>query len=114
MSLVALLNESIPHMYVYASVPFKSRISYTRSSIAALLTHLSATAWGGFQFYNINTFHKGYTRLITHGACKVNVLPDYWKSSITNEIASLIFNVVALLLSCFLSFRIVKVTIDLE
>ncbi|KAH9982718.1 hypothetical protein BGW80DRAFT_1161076 [Lactifluus volemus] len=90
MSLVALLNESIPHI------------------IAALLTHLSATAWGGFQFYNIRMFHQGYTRLVTHGACGVDILPHYWKPSITAEAASLIFNVAALILSCFLSFRIVK------
>ena len=38
MSLVALLNESIPH------------------TLAALLTHLLATAWSVYQIFNTRTF----------------------------------------------------------
>jgi len=90
MSIVALLNESIPHI------------------IAAVLTHLSATAWGAFQVYNTNAFHRDFKRLTTDGACRVNLLPSYWSSRSRAEIPSLAFNVAALLLSCFLSFRLIK------
>lgn len=90
MSIVALLNESIPHI------------------IAAVLTHLSATAWSGFQVYDTRTFHKDFKKLTTDGPCHVNLLPNYWSSRAHAEIPSLTFNVAALLLSCFLSFRLIK------
>jgi len=90
MSLVALLNESIPHI------------------IAAVLTHLSATAWGSFQIYSTRAFHSDFKRLTTDGACHINLLPNYWSSRSRAEIPSLAFNVVALLVSCFLSFRLIK------
>lgn len=111
MSVVALLHESIPHMYVYVPVP-SPRISYMRFSIAAVLTHLSATAWSGFQIYNTSLFHSNFKRLTTDGACGINVLPTYWESRAATEIPSLAFNVVALLVSCYLSFKLTKVTTD--
>lgn len=90
MSLVAVLNESIPHM------------------IATVLTHLSATAWGGFQIYNTNAFHADFKRLTTDGVCQINLLPKYWTSRAHAEIPSLAFNILALLVSSFLSFRLIK------
>lgn len=113
MSLVALLNESIPHMYVYVHSRSQSpRISSYASSIATVLTHLSATAWAGFQIYNTKVFHSDFKRLTTDGACRINLLPNYWSSRARAEIPSLAINVVALLFSSFLSFRLLKVTID--
>jgi len=91
MSLVAVLNESIPHI------------------LATVLTHLSATAWGGFQIYSTNVFHNNFIRLTTDGACGINLLPRYWGSRSQAELISLAFNVAALLVSCFLSFRLIKV-----
>ncbi|KAH9065911.1 hypothetical protein EDB87DRAFT_1554553, partial [Lactarius vividus] len=90
MSLVALLNESIPHI------------------IATALTHLSATAWGAFQIYNTNMFHQDFKRLATDGACKINLLPSYWEARARAEIPSLAFSAAALLVSCYLSFKLVK------
>ncbi|KAI0067923.1 hypothetical protein BV25DRAFT_1876789 [Artomyces pyxidatus] len=89
-SVVALLNESIPHI------------------VASLLTHLSATAWGGFQVYATNAFHNDFKRLTTNGACQVNLLPNYWSSRAHAEIPSVALNAAALLLSAFLSFRLIK------
>jgi hypothetical protein len=109
MSIVALLNESIPHMYVHAYPQSQSpHFSSAQYSIAALLTHLSATAWGVFQVVNTKAFHSDFKRLTTDGACHVNLLPNYWTSRANAEIPSLAFNVAALLLSCFLSFKLVK------
>ncbi|EJF66419.1 hypothetical protein DICSQDRAFT_142019 [Dichomitus squalens LYAD-421 SS1] len=90
MSLVALLNESIPHI------------------AASLLTHIMATAWGGFQIVNTNDFHKKFSTLTTKGACGVNLLPEYWKRRSNAEIPSLALNVFALLVSAFLSWRLMK------
>jgi hypothetical protein len=80
--------------------------------MATVVTHLSATAWGGFQIYNTDAFHEDFKRLATDGACQVNLLPTYWASRARAEIPSLAFNVAALLVSCFLSFKLVKVPID--
>ncbi|KAI0670209.1 hypothetical protein C8Q78DRAFT_1039658 [Trametes maxima] len=90
MSLVALLNESIPHV------------------IASMLTHILATAWGGFQIYNTEVFHKRFTNLTTEGSCGINLLPNYWKERSNAEIPSLALNVFALLVSSFLSWRLMK------
>ncbi|TFK93548.1 hypothetical protein K466DRAFT_100398 [Polyporus arcularius HHB13444] len=90
MSLVALLNESIPHI------------------VASLLTHILATAWGGFQIFNTEVFHRKFTALTTQGACGVNLLPDYWKDRSNAEIPSLALNCFALLVSVFLSWRLMK------
>ncbi len=112
MSLVALLNESIPHMYVWVYLAVLNFVSYPRGfSIAAALTHLSATAWGAFQIYNTDRFHKDFKRLTTEGACKINLLPSYWQSRSRAEIPSLAFSGAALFVSCFLSFKLIKVIV---
>ncbi|KAI8995420.1 hypothetical protein BD414DRAFT_534588 [Trametes punicea] len=90
MSLVALLNESIPHV------------------VASLLTHILATAWGGFQIFNTATFHRKFTALTTQGVCGINLLPTYWKTRSDAEIPSLALNCFALLVSALLSWRLVK------
>ncbi|KAI0757276.1 hypothetical protein C8Q80DRAFT_1090727 [Daedaleopsis nitida] len=90
MSLVALLNESIPHI------------------VASLLTHILATAWGAFQIYNTEVFHRKFTTLTTQGACGINLLPDYWKDRSNAEIPSMALNAFALLVSIFLSWRLMK------
>ncbi|KAI1797578.1 hypothetical protein LXA43DRAFT_877443, partial [Ganoderma leucocontextum] len=90
MSLVALLNESIPHV------------------VASMLTHILATAWGGFQIYNTEVFHRKFSALTTQGACGINLLPNYWKDRSNAEIPSLALNVFALLVSAFLSWRLMK------
>lgn len=91
MSIVAVLNESVPH------------------TIATLLTHMLATGWAGYQIFNTAQFHGDFSRLSTNGACNpINLLPSYWKSRFAAEIASLVLNVVALLVSSFLSWRLAK------
>ncbi|KAH9947951.1 hypothetical protein B0H21DRAFT_851085, partial [Amylocystis lapponica] len=90
MSLVALLNESIPHI------------------VASLLTHMVATAWGGFQIFNTSQFHHQFNMLTIGGACGVNLLPRYWTQRSNAEIPSLALNSVALLCSAVLSWRLMK------
>ncbi|KAG8954158.1 hypothetical protein FRC04_000378 [Tulasnella sp. 424] len=92
MSFVALLNESIPHI------------------IAALLTHVLATMWSGFQLANTRSFRSSFLTLTVNGACKgVNLLPTYWMSRGGAEISILALNCVALLVSALLSWKIIKV-----
>ncbi|KZV74698.1 hypothetical protein PENSPDRAFT_681658 [Peniophora sp. CONT] len=90
MSLVALLNESIPHI------------------IASLVTHLSSVAWGAFQLSQTQLFHDDYHKVITAGVCQVNFLPTYWKARSNVEIPSLALNAAGLLMSMFLSYKLIK------
>jgi hypothetical protein len=93
MSIVALLNESIPHI------------------IASLLTHIMATGWAAFQIVNTKGFQEDFAKVITHGACSgvPDLLgTDYWKGRQDAEYASLALNVVALFVSGFLSWKLFK------
>ena len=96
-------------MFPFVLIHKSPRISSIRISIATVVTHLSATAWSGFQIYFTTAFHNDFQRLTTDGACQINLLPQYWTSRARAEIPSLAFNVAALLVSCFLSFRLIKV-----
>ena len=59
--------------------------------------------------FNTDDFHKKFSTLTTKGACGVNLLPDYWKSRSNAEIPSMALNGFALLVSLFLSWRLMKV-----
>lgn len=92
MSIVALLNESIPHI------------------IASLVTHLAATAWAAFQVARTADFQSDFNRVITNGACKgTPLLAEYWQARNQAEIPSLTLNVIALFVSCFLTCKLIKV-----
>lgn len=92
MSIVALLNESIPHI------------------LASLVTHLMATSWAAFQITHTAKFRADFNRVITNGACDgVSLLPNYWRDRGSAEIPSLALNVFALLISSFLTWRLIKV-----
>ncbi|KAF9478013.1 hypothetical protein BDN70DRAFT_933716 [Pholiota conissans] len=90
MSIVALLNESIPHI------------------IASLATHMIATAWAGFQIAHTAQFRRDFNRVITNGACHVSLLPDYWNARAKAEIPSLALNVLSLAISSFLTWKLIK------
>lgn len=89
-SIVALLNESIPHV------------------LASLLTHVMATAWGAFQITSTATFRANFKRVInTDGACGQTLLdPSYWQARSRLEISSLGFNGLALITSCALTWNL--------
>jgi hypothetical protein len=73
-----------------------------------------STGWAGYQIFNTAQFRGDFARLITHGACDpISLLPSYWQTRVAAEIASLVLNVVALLVSAFLSWRLAKVKYNL-
>lgn len=90
MSLVAILNESIPHV------------------IASLLTHLLATAWSAYQVEMTAEFHTEFAHLIVDGPCQANLLPDFWNTRRDAEIAVVALNAAVLLAMSFLSYKLIK------
>ncbi|KAK1236136.1 hypothetical protein PQX77_000607 [Marasmius sp. AFHP31] len=91
MSIVAILNESIPHI------------------AASLLTHVLATGWSGFQIAHTAKFRADYNRVLTNGACKgTNLLPNYWRARSIAEYITLSFNIIALLISIYLTWKLIK------
>lgn len=92
MSVVALLNESIPHIF------------------ASLLTHVMATAWAAFQISHTANFRASFTRVITEGACSSSpaILPTFWKARAMAEYPTLAMHIVSLLISSFLTWKLVK------
>nr|GAT43664.1 predicted protein [Mycena chlorophos] len=92
MSLVALLNESMPHMF------------------ASLLTHVLATAWSGFQISNTAAFRSDFEHYITDGACHgvPTLLPTYWAARAQAEYPIMALNAVSLIVSSILTWKLVK------
>jgi hypothetical protein len=92
MSVVAILNESIPHI------------------LAALLVHVLATVWSAFQLFNTANFQEEFIRsTIKSGRCGVNLIPGYWDERRGAELAVLIVNCVSLVATAVLSWRLIKV-----
>lgn len=93
MSIVALLNESIPHIF------------------ASLLTHVMSTAWAVFQITHTAGFRSTFDRIITQGACASAppILPAFWRQRAMAEFPSLAMHVVSLFISSFLTWKLVKV-----
>jgi len=92
MSIIALLNESIPHIF------------------ASLLTHMMSTAWAVYQITNTAKFHSNFRQVILQNTCNgFRILsPTYWTVRANAEMAGLILNAVALLISCYLTWRLTK------
>jgi hypothetical protein len=93
MSIVALLNESIPHIF------------------ASMLTHMISTGWAVFQITNTSSFRSVFQRIIVQGTCKGTPIlsATYWTVRAKAEVAGLILDVVALLVSSYLTWRMTKV-----
>lgn len=69
-----------------------------------------ATAWSGYQLGNTSQFHDDFSKLITKGACGVNLLPEYWTERARFELPTLALNAVALVISAVLSWKLMKVS----
>jgi hypothetical protein len=91
MSVIALMNESIPHIFV------------------VLITHILATTWSGFQISNTRQFNQTFQQTtLKADSCNVNLLPSYWSQRNAAEIAVLSINVIFLMSSIFFTHRLIK------
>ncbi|KIK97835.1 hypothetical protein PAXRUDRAFT_807634 [Paxillus rubicundulus Ve08.2h10] len=90
MSLVALIDESIPHL------------------IIVLVAQIMNTAWTGFRIYTGGVAKQTYEQLIVNGACGgVDILGGWWEGGMRYEILGV--NAGILLCMLFLVFKLVKV-----
>jgi len=92
MSLVALLNESIPHIF------------------ASMLTHMMSAGWAVYQIIDTARFRSDFHRIIVQDMCKgIQTLPNvYWSSRGEAELVGLVLNVVAVFISGYLTWRLTK------
>ncbi|KAL5512611.1 hypothetical protein ACEPAG_3264 [Sanghuangporus baumii] len=91
-SLVTILNESIPHL------------------VAALATHGMSTAWSAFQLSRTGKAARDYQTLIVNDACNgVDVIPGFWGNRMNYLIPILVLNVVVLVFSFGLSLKLFNI-----
>jgi hypothetical protein len=69
-----------------------------------------ATVWAAFQISRTASFRADFNRLTTNGACGQSLLREYWSARADAEIPILVLNLVALFISGFLTWRLVKVS----
>ncbi|KAG8712435.1 hypothetical protein FRC09_019879 [Ceratobasidium sp. 395] len=92
MSVVAILNESVPHL------------------VAGLFTQTLSTGWSAFQMARSSSFRAQYEATIVRGACSgVDVLPDYFSHRTQDEIPIVVLNGIFLLTMIALSWRMCRV-----
>ncbi|KZT52967.1 hypothetical protein CALCODRAFT_66638 [Calocera cornea HHB12733] len=91
MSVYALYAESIPHL------------------VAVFITQLYATGWTGFEVFQTASFKTSFIAITQNGACPgVDLLPNYWTARASVEIPTLVIHCVTLVLSVYLTWRLVK------
>lgn len=90
MSIVALLNESVPHI------------------IASFMTHVLATAWSGYQLQLTEAFRGEFNALVTNGPCHANLLSTYWAPRRNTEISILVLNLAVMIAIGVLSYKLLK------
>ncbi|CAE6515502.1 unnamed protein product [Rhizoctonia solani] len=92
MTIVAILNESVPHM------------------VAGLFTQALSTGWSAFQMARSVSFRAQYGETIVRGACSgIDVLPEYFSHRTTDEIPIVVLNAIFLVTLTILSWRMCKV-----
>jgi len=75
-----------------------------------MVTHLMATCWAAFRIYDTAVFKSNFNQVIVNGACDgVQHLSNYWGTRYRAELAGLIINVVAMLISGYLTWKMFEV-----
>jgi hypothetical protein len=98
------------HVCDFASLLCSQPPFLRKCSVASMLTHMLATGWAGFQISHTAQFRKQYLRIINNGACApLSLLPSYWKERTQAELAILSLNIVAMVISAFLTWKLIKV-----
>ncbi|EJD08007.1 uncharacterized protein FOMMEDRAFT_164787 [Fomitiporia mediterranea MF3/22] len=91
-SLVTILNESIPHL------------------VAALVMHGLSTGWSGFQVSRTGRYEREYQTLIVNDTCNgVDIIPGFWERRMNYFIPILVLNAVVLAITLGVSLKLFSV-----
>jgi len=92
-SLMAVMRDSVPHV------------------LAVLATRSLITGWSIYAIWRTKYIESVLEELIFNPGtpCSVNLLPEYFQIRIAYEIPDLILNITALLISCYLSWTLLRV-----
>ena len=80
------------------------------SRLAGLAMRVLSAIWSGYAIWRTFDIEKRFKVLITDGACGVDLFPGYFKDRMIAQIVDVVLNIVALCLSLFLVWRLVKVS----
>lgn len=91
LSVFAVMYNSVPHL------------------LAGLAMRVLSAIWSGYAIWRTFDIEKRFKVLITDGACGVDLFPGYFKDRMIAQIVDVVLNIVALCLSLFLVWRLVKI-----
>ncbi|KAL5512610.1 hypothetical protein ACEPAG_3263 [Sanghuangporus baumii] len=89
-SVFAVMYDSIPHL------------------LAGFFMRILSTVWSAYEIWRTHDINGRFDALITNGACGVDLFPRYFSLRVAVQIADLSLNAVALLLSAYLVWKLVK------
>ncbi|KAI5120285.1 hypothetical protein M0805_005342 [Coniferiporia weirii] len=89
-SVFAIMYDSIPHL------------------LAGFFLRVLSTGWSGYSIWRTLDIHIRFQALITNGACGVDLFPGYSHKRVAVQIADLSLNFVALVLSCYMVWKLVR------
>lgn len=82
--------------------------------LASFILRILSTTWSTYAIWRTFDIQTRFTAIITDGACGGNNLfPGYFRERVAVQIVDLSLNFVALVLSCYLVWRLSRVSIDL-
>jgi hypothetical protein len=90
LSVFAIMYDSIPHL------------------LAGLGMRFLSTGWSAYSIWRTQNIEIRFRVLITEGTCGVNLFPTYFRERIAFQIPDLLLNLLALGLSCFLVWKLVR------
>lgn len=91
-SIVTVLNESIPHL------------------VSALVTHVLSTIWSIFQISRTHQYGGLYKSLVVNDACGgINVLSGFWMKRLSLFIPIFALNAAASIITLFVSYKLFHV-----
>ncbi|KAF7307690.1 hypothetical protein MKEN_01129000 [Mycena kentingensis (nom. inval.)] len=90
LSITTLLNESLPHLF------------------AALAARALSAGWASFRVHGNNNLHAAYLHVLAIRCGQFDPMGDWWNRT-SPQIVALVFNVLDLVLSAAISYKLFKV-----
>ena len=92
LSIVTILNESIPHLYVACCLEVSPRnqlkASFHIRRFAVLASHILDTVWAGFRVRLISQTRTLYQKFVVNDACNgVDINTALWEARMSNAVS---------------------------